>query len=118
MSRRFLVMNNLAVLFVIFGGLGLLSVTADGAPITAASPARLALAQPSTRSNMPTTPQRMSPRKARSPSQVLFDDFNYSKHREMTKHGWIIRNVAGWPGVPAATWWPEGVSFLRDPDKR
>ena len=30
------------------------------------------------------------------------------------KHGWIIRTVAGWPGVPGATWWREGVSFLKD----
>lgn len=36
----------------------------------------------------------------------------------MTKHGWIVRSAAGWPGVPGATWWSEGVSFLRDPDKR
>ena len=36
----------------------------------------------------------------------------------MTKHGWIIRTVAGWPGVPGATWWSEGVSFLSDPDQR
>jgi hypothetical protein len=53
---------------------------------------------------------------ADSSSQVLFDDFSYSKHKEMTKHGWIIRTVAGWPGVPGATWWAEGVSFLKDAD--
>jgi hypothetical protein len=50
-------------------------------------------------------------------SQVLFDDFSYSSHREMTKHGWIIRTVAGWPGVPGATWWAEGVSFLKDTER-
>jgi hypothetical protein len=49
--------------------------------------------------------------------QVLFDDFSYSKHQEMTKHGWIIRTVAGWPGVPGATWWAEGVSFLKDTER-
>ena len=49
---------------------------------------------------------------------VLFEDFSYSKHAEMTKHGWIIRTVAGWPGVPGATWWAEGVSFLDHPDER
>jgi hypothetical protein len=54
--------------------------------------------------------------RAQSSPQVLFDDFSYSKHKEMTKHGWIIRTVAGWPGVPGATWWQEGVSFLKDTD--
>ena len=46
--------------------------------------------------------------------QILFDDFSYSTQREMVRHGWIIRTVAGWPGVPGATWWREGVSFLKD----
>ena len=64
------------------------------------------------------TPQRMSHRRTVQSSKILFDDFSYSKHREMTKNGWIIRNVAGWPGVPGATWAIEGVSFLNDADKR
>jgi hypothetical protein len=54
---------------------------------------------------------------ADSAPQVLFDDFSYSSHKEMTKHGWIIRTVAGWPGVPGATWWAEGVSFLKDAER-
>ena len=54
---------------------------------------------------------------AKSDAQVLFDDFSYSSHKEMTRHGWIIRTVAGWPGVPGATWWAEGVSFLRDTER-
>ena len=54
---------------------------------------------------------------ADSAPQVLFDDFSYSKHKEMTKHGWIIRTVAGWPGMPGATWWAEGVSFLKDTER-
>jgi hypothetical protein len=54
---------------------------------------------------------------ADSAPQVLFDDFSYSSHQEMTKHGWIIRTVAGWPGVPGATWWAEGVSFLKDTER-
>src|ERR1051326_825636 len=49
-----------------------------------------------------------------SPSQVLFDDFSYSERRQLSRHGWIVRNVAGWPGVPGAKWWPEGVTFLKD----
>jgi hypothetical protein len=53
----------------------------------------------------------------KSPPQVLFDDFSYSSHRALTKRGWIIRTVAGWPGIPGASWRKEGVSFLKDPDK-
>jgi hypothetical protein len=60
----------------------------------------------------------MNPRKTGPRPQVLFDDFSYSKHAEMTKHGWIIRSIAGWPGVPGATWSSEGVSFLQDTDQR
>jgi hypothetical protein len=51
------------------------------------------------------------------PSQILFDDFSYADRKELTRHGWIVRTVAGWPGVPGATWWKEGVSFLKDPDE-
>ncbi|HEY2971501.1 MAG TPA: hypothetical protein VGJ48_03230, partial [Pyrinomonadaceae bacterium] len=90
-------MKNLTILLVILS-LGLLCVGAD-ASFTAASAARLALSKPSSGSNTP-SPQRISPRRTEPPSQVLFDDFNYSKHREMIKHGWILRRTAGWPGVP------------------
>lgn len=50
-------------------------------------------------------------------AQVLFDDFNYATQKQLTKHGWIIRTEAGWPGVPGATWSREGVSFLKDPNE-
>jgi hypothetical protein len=53
-----------------------------------------------------------------SSSQTLFDDFNYSHYKQLTKHGWIIRTAAGWPGVPGATWGNKGVSLLSDPDQR
>ncbi|MDT4968012.1 MAG: hypothetical protein QOJ64_2749 [Acidobacteriota bacterium] len=53
-----------------------------------------------------------------APSQILFDDFSYVDHQAMTKHGWIIRTVAGWPGIPGATWWREGVSFMAGPGSR
>jgi len=52
-----------------------------------------------------------------SQSRVLFDDFSYNNHKELTKHGWIVRTAAGWPGLPGATWRKEGVSFLKDPDQ-
>jgi hypothetical protein len=51
-------------------------------------------------------------------SQTLFDDFNYSNHRQLAKHGWIIRTAAGWPGVPGASWGNKGVSFPADEDQR
>ncbi len=66
--------------------------------------------------NSPSEASKTTP--ARSPkSRVLFDDFSYSNHQQLKKHGWIIRTAAGWPGVPGATWSEEGVSFLEDPDR-
>ena len=47
--------------------------------------------------------------------QVLFDDFNYTNHQQLEKHGWIIRTGAGWPGIPGATWSERGVSVVKDP---
>jgi hypothetical protein len=65
--------------------------------------------------------QAVTPRAARAArpapkpaAQILFDDFSYSGQSEMTRHGWIVRTAAGWPGVPGATWWREGVTFLKD----
>lgn len=49
--------------------------------------------------------------------QVLFDDFTYANHNDLKKNGWIIRTVAGWPGVPGATWSAAGVSLLKDPNQ-
>jgi hypothetical protein len=49
-----------------------------------------------------------------SAPQVLFDDFAYRDRRALTRHGWIVRSAPGWPGVPGATWWQEGVTFLKD----
>jgi hypothetical protein len=54
---------------------------------------------------------------AQQSSQLLFDDFNYSKHEEMIRHGWVIRSAPGWPGVPGATWGKDNVEFLKDPDQ-
>jgi hypothetical protein len=48
------------------------------------------------------------------PPQVLFDDFSYANNKEPSKNGWIIRTVAGWPGIPGATWSEDGVSILND----
>jgi hypothetical protein len=51
---------------------------------------------------------------AKASSQILFDDFSYADRKELASHGWIVRTAAGWPGVPGATWSPEGVTFLKD----
>jgi hypothetical protein len=68
-------------------------------------------------SGMIPIPRQKAPLRKGLSSQILFDDFNYAGRKELTKHGWIVRTVAGWPGVPGATWWKEGVSFLKDPDQ-
>ncbi|HEX8163616.1 MAG TPA: glycoside hydrolase family 16 protein [Pyrinomonadaceae bacterium] len=53
-------------------------------------------------------------RAAKPAPRILFDDFTYSERSEMERHGWIVRTAAGWPGVPGATWWREGVTFHAD----
>ena len=45
------------------------------------------------------------------PRHLFFDDFSYTARQELTSRGWIVRSVAGWPGVPGATWDPDGVAF-------
>jgi len=107
-------MKRVIFFFVIFWSLGVL--WARGSTPTTTLADRSSHAQPSTPGNMPSTPQRKKSSGRGSPSQTLFEDFSYSEHREMTRHGWIIRSAPGWPGVPGATWWSKGVSFLQDPD--
>ncbi|HEX7956793.1 MAG TPA: hypothetical protein VF508_07625, partial [Pyrinomonadaceae bacterium] len=46
--------------------------------------------------------------------RFLFDDFSYTTRRALERNGWIVRTAPGWPGVPGATWWPEGVTFVKD----
>lgn len=48
----------------------------------------------------------------RRPPRVLFDDFSYAHRRELARNGWIVRTAPGWPGIPGATWWGEGVTFV------
>ncbi len=52
-----------------------------------------------------------------TPGEVLFDDFNYDNQQSMTENGWTIRDKAGWPGAPGATWPIENISFVADPDQ-
>jgi hypothetical protein len=65
-------------------------------------------------SNGPASPKG---RVASQESQILFDDFNYSNHQDLAKHGWIVRTADGWPGIPGASWRKEGVSFIKDADQ-
>ena len=59
-----------------------------------------------------------SPARNKGPvAQELFDDFVYTNHKQLIRHGWIIRTDAGWPGMPGATWATAGVSLLADPDR-
>ena len=37
--------------------------------------------------------QKKSAAKEGSSSQVMFDDFNYMKHKQLTMHGWIVRTA-------------------------
>jgi hypothetical protein len=48
------------------------------------------------------------------PPRVLFDDFSYANQRGLKRNGWIVRTAPGWPGIPGATWWGEGVTFVRE----
>jgi hypothetical protein len=91
----------------------LLFVIASGSPIPTMFATEAAGPPQPAGSNLPSLPHQRTPATRRA-SQVLFDDFNYSKHKELTRHGWIIRTAAGWPGVPGATWSKAGVTFLED----
>jgi len=53
-------------------------------------------------------------RPARASARVLFDDFSYSTRAQLAGNGWIVRTAEGWPGIPGAIWWPEGVTFVKD----
>lgn len=59
-----------------------------------------------------------TPAKTKGASQVLFDDFSYADRAKLAKHGWIVRTVDGWPGIPGAKWPKENVSLLADGDRR
>jgi hypothetical protein len=90
----------------------LLFLIASGNPPATAFVVKAAGSPLSIGSNPPFVPQRTPA--IRRESQVLFDDFNYSRHKELTRHGWTIRTAPGWPGVPGAAWPKEGVTFLED----
>jgi hypothetical protein len=68
------------------------------APTLAASPTVVPTPVPPT-----ATPEPQPP--------ILFDDFRYDDQAALAANGWVVRTAPGWPGVPGATWWPEGISF-------
>jgi hypothetical protein len=55
--------------------------------------------------------------RAAAPPAVLFEDFSYANKQQMKQNGWIIRTEPGWPGVPGALWWEDGVTLVKDPDQ-
>lgn len=52
------------------------------------------------------------------PMQMFFDDFTYSRFDDpvFLARGWRARSQGGGPGPLGATWGPEQVLFLADPD--
>jgi hypothetical protein len=54
---------------------------------------------------------------AAPPAAVLFEDFSYANTQQMKQNGWIIRTEPGWPGVPGALWWEDGVTLVKDPSQ-
>jgi hypothetical protein len=105
---RFLCFVLMVIIFTAWRSLAILPPAANAAKVSA-------LPRPPS-GNMP-NPRQNARSKQGSPSRILFDDFSYTNRKELTNHGWIVRTVAGWPGLPGATWWKEGVSFLKDPDQ-
>jgi hypothetical protein len=63
-------------------------------------------------SNPATPPAEIPVASNTEESQILFDDFSYATHDEMTSNGWVVRSGSGWPGVTGATFRAENVSFV------
>ncbi len=61
-------------------------------------------------------PTKASSPAPKAPTQILFDDFSYANTQQLKKHGWILRTVPGWPGIPGATWSETGISLVPDPN--
>ncbi|MBI1259226.1 MAG: hydrolase [Chloroflexi bacterium] len=56
---------------------------------------------------------------ATADKSLFFDDFNYTgtDSTDFSDHGWIVRTVAGWPGIPGAIWSQASISIVDDPDQ-
>ncbi|AUS81328.1 hydrolase [Actinoalloteichus sp. AHMU CJ021] len=50
---------------------------------------------------------------AEAPTQVLFDDFDYTSHTDprLRERGWSVRNYPGGPGIGGDTWSAANISF-------
>jgi hypothetical protein len=66
-------------------------------------------------SAMSPEPSAASVSPSESAAPVMFDDFSYTDRAAMTANGWTLRTVAGWPGLPGATWSEEAISLEDDP---
>ena len=66
-----------------------------------------------------TAPEETVEAMAETPAgkSVLFDDFLYDGFEDMGAHGWQARTKKGIPGVLGASFGPDGVSFVEDPDE-
>src|SRR5919201_120180 len=54
---------------------------------------------------------------ATAKAPVFLDDFTYSGFSPALtfwQHGWKIRTEQGWPGMRAATWSPDDITFIKD----
>jgi len=64
--------------------------------------------------------QESTPEATESAGKTLFfDDFNYpgTDAPDFSDHGWIVRTVDGWPGIPGAIWSKDSISIVDDPDQ-
>jgi len=52
------------------------------------------------------------------PEQLFFDDFQHRDIAALRAFGWTLRDEAGHPGVPGATWSPAALSLVDDPARR
>lgn len=49
---------------------------------------------------------------------VFFDDFSQRETAQLAAQGWLLRDQAGHPGVPGATWDPAALELIDDPDHK
>jgi hypothetical protein len=102
-------------------GLGALAWAAAGCQPAAPAAVETATPPPPTATVAPTAAPTLTPvpptATLEPQTPVLFDDFGYADHAALEANGWVVRTAPGWPGVPGATWWPEGITF-HDSDER
>lgn len=47
---------------------------------------------------------------------LFFDDFTYTAVPALAEGGWTVRTAVGHPGIPGASWGPEALSMVDDPE--